>query len=138
MIVHVAGLWELGWNTPIKELDLWEHPLRDFGVDEFHMSPVTGIRSRVVQEHHNLGELIEDLRVQGLVPIFFDELAETPLQEFEHPENAVYVFGKASVSAMAAYAKPGDLTVRIEYSEGRLWPHQAMVLALYDRKRKGM
>lgn len=53
-IVKVAGIWELGWNTPIKEIELWEYPLRDFGVDAFYMTPITGIQSQFVQEASRL------------------------------------------------------------------------------------
>ncbi|MEX2007535.1 MAG: hypothetical protein WD992_02065, partial [Candidatus Levyibacteriota bacterium] len=42
-IVKVAGIWEQGWNTPFLEYDLWVHPLQEFGVDGWYMSPVSGI-----------------------------------------------------------------------------------------------
>ena len=44
MSVKAAGLWELGYNVPLLELDQWQYPLREFDVSEFTMSPVTGIR----------------------------------------------------------------------------------------------
>ena len=49
-IVRIAGFWELGWNTPIKEIELWEYPLKDFNVDKFYMTPITGIDSPYVIE----------------------------------------------------------------------------------------
>lgn len=136
MTVHIVGAWELGWNVPLLELDLWEHPLRDFGVDSFHMSPVTGIqRSRAVTEHPTIEDALTPLRAQGLQVVYVDECGVTPLREFCHPADVVYVFGKASYSPMPT-AHKDDQSVRVEFSEGRLWPHQAAVVVLYDRMCK--
>lgn len=134
-MIKVAGLWELGWNTPIKEMDLWEYPLRDFGVDCLHMAPVSGIADPFVREHADLSTALDQFRRDGLQVVFLDERGKTTLREFEHPENVAYVCGKASLSAMSAYGKPGDVSVRIETvaNGGMLWPHQAAALVLYDR-----
>jgi tRNA(Leu) C34 or U34 (ribose-2'-O)-methylase TrmL len=137
-MIRVAGLWEFGWNTPIKELDLWEYPLRDFLVDEFVMSPISGIESSAVSEIADLGHYIDHRRAAGDSVVFLDERGAVPLPDFQHPENALYVFGKSSLSAMTAYGKPGDLAVVIPTpaSAGLLWPHQAAAILLYDRMRK--
>ena len=58
MSVAVAGLWELGWNTPIKEADLWEFMLRDMGVNLWSMAPVSGITGRPVNEYNDMDEII--------------------------------------------------------------------------------
>jgi hypothetical protein len=137
MTVRVAGVWELGYNTPLMELDLWQYPLREFAVDEFVMSPVSGIRSEAVIEVHDLGVWLAKQTDQI---VFLDEHGEIPLKEFTHPENCIYVLGKASMSTYRAYSKPGDLSVRIETpgNTGMIWQHQAVVVALYDRMMKGL
>ena len=43
MTVAVAGLWEQGYSAPISESPLWLHPVLDFDVDEWHISPASGI-----------------------------------------------------------------------------------------------
>lgn len=134
-MVRVAGLWELGWNTPIKEVDLWEYPLRDFEVEAFYMAPISGIRHAMVQERNSIEEIIKECGDYSLV--FVDERGKIPLKEFEHPKKALYIFGKASESTMPM-AKHGDHTLRIEtrINRGMLWPHQAAALVLYDRLMK--
>jgi tRNA(Leu) C34 or U34 (ribose-2'-O)-methylase TrmL len=135
-VVKVAGLWELGWNTPIKEIELWEYPLRDFKVDDFYMSPVTGIDSNFVKERKYFEEILEENK--DLSFVYVDEASETSLAEFAHPNKALYIFGKASFSPMAMYKKSKDLSVRIDTAEnkGLLWPHQAAAIVLYDRMVK--
>lgn len=137
-MVAVAGLWELGWNTPIKEIELWEHPLRDFDVDVFFMGPVSGIRSGAVREVEDIAEVIREHRERGIPVVFVDERGAAPLCDFGHPEHALYVFGKASLSALTAYGQAGDLSVRIETATGLglLWPHQAACVVLHDRRMK--
>lgn len=136
MAVEVAGIWELGWNTPIKEADLWEFPLREFGVDRWFMAPVTGILHTFLREVHDLRELVEARDPQSVV--FLDERGSTPLRYFEHPADVLYVCGKASLSAMVAYGLPGSHSIRVEtvLHSGMLWPHQALPIVLYDRMVK--
>jgi len=135
MIVKIAGIWEMGWSAPLTEHSHWHYPLRDFKVDEFIMCPVSGI-AEPVKEYAELSLAIAanpDLQV-----VFVDEQGTETLSNFVHPENALYVFGKASQSPLATYYKEGDLSLRIETpaNAGLLWPHQAAAILLYDRMLK--
>lgn len=134
--VRVAGTWELGWNTPIKELELWEYPLRDMGVEEFHMFPVSGIASSAVIEHASFESILASN--DGFTRVYVDEGGAEDLEQFVHPENAVYIFGKASLSLLRSYGSPADRSVKIttKLNSGLLWPHQACCIVLYDRMRK--
>lgn len=145
MTVAVAGHWELSWNTPIKEAELWNLPLRDFDVSEWWMWPVSGIRhneSKVnLHERRNLETILgeNDGRRVFLEP-------ENPLRPhggvdlrtFEHPDDALYVFGSAHFDPVASHKQPGDLVVTIPtvHNKGVLWPHQCAVIVLYDRMVK--
>jgi tRNA(Leu) C34 or U34 (ribose-2'-O)-methylase TrmL len=137
-IIKVAGIWELGWNTPIKEVELWEYPLRDLGVNEFYMTPITGIQASSVQERNSMEEILEENK--NLTIVFLDERGKTSLKDFKHPKNALYVFGKASLSAMSAYGNKESISVKIDTIEnkGLLWPHQAVAITLYDRFMKSL
>lgn len=127
MTVKVAGCWELGWLAPITEYDLWNFPLRDFGVDEWYMTPFSGIGRKVTE--------IRDIREAvglnpDLTPVYVDERGSAPLSDFTHPENALYILGKAGFSPIR-----DGLSVRVETASnsGLLWPHQAIGIVLYDR-----
>lgn len=43
MSIKVGGVWELNWNAPLQESWLWTFVLREFGITDWHMTPVTGI-----------------------------------------------------------------------------------------------
>ncbi len=135
-MIRVAGIWELGWNTPLKEIELWEFPLRDFGVERFYMTPISGIASNAVTERAAMEEVLSEN--SDMTIVFVDERAPVSLTTFVHPENALYVFGKASLSSMVAYGRTQDRAVKIDTvaNAGLLWPHQAAAIVLYDRMLK--
>lgn len=134
-MIKVAGCWELGWNTPLLEYPLWHFPLRDFKVDEWYMTPVSGIAKNGVIELRNMVEVIDANR--HLEPVYVDEQGEASLQDFEHPADVLYIFGKAAYSPWREHGKQGR-SVRIETPQRKalLWPHQCACLVLYDRMVK--
>ena len=132
-MIKVVGTWDFGWSTPIMEFDLWHFPLRDFGIDEWIMWPISGIDKRgKVIERSTLATVIEEN--PDLTPVYVDDYGETPLQSFVHPENVLYILGKASFSPFNANNKEG-ISVKIETpgEKGGFWPHQAISIVLYDR-----
>ena len=135
MVVKISGCWELAWNTPIKEKDLWML-LRDFGVDEWCMSPISGIDHGKVTEYRDHTEAIK--KNPKLKVIYVDEAGEKPLSSFRHPKNCLYVFGRASMSPWVADGKPEKCSIRIDTPKNKalLWPHQAASIVLYDRFMK--
>lgn len=132
-MIKVAGIWELGWNAPIKEYDLWSFALRDFRVDEWIMTPISGIQKDVVEMQSIHGVIACD---STIAPVFIDENGEVELQDFVHPVDALYILGNTGQSLMKNYEHM--LSVRIQTPEGKglLWPHQAICIVLYDRMLK--
>jgi hypothetical protein len=113
------------------------HPLKEFGVNEMHMVPVTGIDKARAKEYNDLQEILDEN--PDLVRVYVDESADVSLPQFKHPENALYIFGKTSLAPYKVYAKPGDLVVKIDSvaNNGGFWSHQAASMILYDRFAKG-
>ena len=142
MTVKVAGIWELNWNTPLCESHLWTFPLREFGIADWAMCPITGIthnenhRKMSLTEYETVAEMVEEFSGDH-VRVFVDEKGETTLDEFEHPENAIYFFGNAG-RAPTERKREGDLSVRLQtvVNNGVMWPHQILVAVLYDRQTK--
>jgi hypothetical protein len=134
-MIIVVGMWELGWNTPIKEVDLWEMVIRDLGADLFYMTPVSGIASPIVKECATVEEVLNlhpDLPV-----IIVDELGEEKLNTFKHPESCIYLFGKTTCSALNMGSfKRRTLMIETVRNDSLLWAHQACAIVLYDRLRK--
>ena len=136
-MIKTASFWELYWNTPIKEVDLYQYPLEDFGVDEIYMHPVSGIDNNRISERNNLDEILAEN--PDLAVVFVSDQGATPLAEFEHPEDALYVTGLTSHSDPSITHKAeGRVSVKVETpnAEGALWGHQALTVILYDRMMK--
>jgi len=128
--VKLAGLWEFGWSAPFNEYDLWGYLVQEFEVMELIMSPVTGIL-RDVTEYPSLVQAVE--RNPDYTPVVLDEHGEHILSSYQHPVNALYLFGKAGTSVMPLFDDP--ITVRVETPKllGGLWPHQVAGIVLHDR-----
>lgn len=134
MTVEIAGLWELGYSAPLSESVQWELLLREFGVERLNMTPVSGIDARWIYEYPTLDELMSDR--SHLTPVFVDECGGVELQDFKHPEDALYVFGKLTYSPFNNLAQ-SHLSVRIDSPKpGMMFPHQAAALVLYNRFSK--
>jgi hypothetical protein len=144
MTVCVGGYWEAGWDVPRLEYDRWQFMLKEFGVDELHMAPISGIMAGTTQtfltEHQNLEALIVAARAAGKTVVFVDEAAEISLPDFDHPADVLYLTGRTTLSVYAAYfsAEQGDVAVKVPtmVNQGGFWAHQAMALVLYDRYLK--
>jgi hypothetical protein len=146
-MIKVAGHWEIGYNTPIIEAYQWEFSLKEWGVDEWLMCPVSGIRlsspKLKLKEFADYNEMLESC--SDLVRVFVEPRTkhQNPetiwLDDFEHPENCVYIFGSAHFNPTLKYKREEDSVVSIKtrIDGGGLWPSQCLCLILDDKRRKG-
>jgi hypothetical protein len=131
--VEVAGTWELGWSAPKTEMDLWWSVMRTYEIPFLHMTPVTGLRHKMLMEHDSFEDMVA---ATDLTPVFVDENAECELADFEHPENALYLFGKATYSPFSNLSD-GKQALHIKAPKpGMLWPHQCLAIVMNDRVRR--
>ena len=96
------------------------------------MTPVTGFNG--CNELENLMEAVS-LNPE-LTPILVDECSVNTLQTFEHPKDALYLFGRTGHSIFGGWK--GE-SVRIENPStmsAYLQPDQAAAIILYDRMVK--
>lgn len=143
-MIKVAGAWELSWNSPIKECELWNFVLRDFEIKYWYMWPVSGVRNREQRnvqliERRDLKEILDE--TQDLIHVFFEP--QNPrfphdgidLRDFEHPKDALYIFGHNHYNPVIHYKKEEDPSVVIPtiQNKGVLWPHQCLAIILYDK-----
>lgn len=137
MNVKIAGKWENGWDTPLLEYDRWIHPIREFGLQEFYMTPISGIFKQSVKEFNSLEEILTLDENEGYTKVFCDDKADTSLVDFVHPVKAMYVFGRTSSDSLLLKTN-NDLSVSIPTlrNSGGFWAHQACSIILYDRYLK--
>lgn len=131
-MVEFGGLWEFGYSAPITEYDHWWSVMREFDVACLNMCPVSGISKKMVREFTSMEVLLD---ATELTPVFVDESSDIELRDFDHPDNALYLFGKATYSPFTSLGK-GHLSVRLGNGAGMLWPHQAAAIVMYDRHSK--
>lgn len=141
-MVAVLAHWEWRDMVPMTEAPLWNLPLRDFGIVDWRMVPVSGIRNPEPQvelrEYHGYEAALDGCRLQR---VFVEPRTEHQnpdtvwLHEFEHPQDCIYIFGSAHYNPTMFHRRPGDPVVSIKTFQDRgvLWSHQAACVVLYDR-----
>lgn len=140
-MITVVGTWDLAWNTPIKEADLWSFALREYEVAQWWMSPVSGIASGVpfLFEDPQMEPRLRSEIEQGRTLVYVDEAGELDLENFVHPADACYVLGKPTFSPwLAFHRRIAGVSVRISTPRdlGGFWPSQAIAIVLHDRYMK--
>ena len=148
-MIKVCGHWELSWNTPIKEAELWNLPLRDWKIKDWYMWPVSGIRHNehqkvTLHERHTFEDVLAE--TQDVPHVYvepynaaFPMYVPKDLREFEHPKDVLYIFGSAHYNPiMYNHARDQDTMVAVPTigNKGVLWPHQCLITVFYDRLLK--
>jgi hypothetical protein len=138
----VLAHWEWRDMVPMTEAPLWNLPLRDFGVEDWRMVPVSGIRNSEqkvpLREFPTYEAALEGCRLQR---VFIEPRTEkyNPdtvwLHDFDHPEECIYIFGSAHYNPTVKHRRQDDPVVSIKTFQDRgvLWSHQAAAITLYDR-----
>lgn len=145
-MIAVAGHWEIGYYAPIMEVYHWAFPLRDFGVKEWFMCPVSGIKNPEQQvnltefpDYAAIFEKYPDIPRVFLEPRTNHQNPETIwLHDFEHPKDCIYVFGSAHFNPSLGHKREQDIVVSIKsmMDSGVPWSNQCMMVVLYDRMVK--
>ena len=146
MTVKILGHWELGYHAPVTEQQYWVLPIRDFGLFDWNMVPVSGIRCAEANvklvEWRSYEEFFMDN--SDLTRVFLEPRTElqnpntTWLHEFDHPKDCVYVFGSAHYNPTMNHCRAQDhvVTIKTIQDKGVLWADQALVITLYDRMQR--
>lgn len=146
-MVSILGRWEIGYHAPITEQWFWSLPIRDFGVTDWNMTPVSGIRNREHQIELNEWDKMEDYFAANpdkkrvfIEPRTKHENPDTIwLHEYDHPEDCVYVFGTAGYNPTKLHYREGlddIVSIKTSHDKGVLWADQCMCIVLYERAKQ--
>ena len=132
-MIEVAGTWELGWSAPKTEMDLWWSVMRSYNLERLHMTPVSGIKHKMLIEYGSWEELLE--KNSHLRPVYVDEDGQEEADDFPYGDNMLLIFGKANYSPAHTYGKDAE-SIRIDCpTPGMLWPHQALAIVMHEATR---
>ncbi len=144
-MIAVIGHWEWRDMVPLTEAPLWNLPLRDFGVTDWRMIPVSGIRNSepkvTLREFSEYADALQASPLRYATRVFIEPRTPhqnpdtTWLHDFKHPDDCVYVFGSAHYNPTLFHRREGDpvVTIETQQNKGVLWAHQAAIVTLYDR-----
>lgn len=127
-MITVIGIWEPTWFEYAKtERRVWKQTIDSFNVDVWCM-------------YVDPEEMERDEKPWTFLvaPRSCDENA-IPLTEFEHPKDAVYVFGNTP-NHLKRYIREGDqvVTIPVPNPNASMFGHCALPVVLYDRMIKSV
>lgn len=91
-MITIVGAWEKDWLDPKVELFMWRQLCAAFGVDRLVMTPALLSERTSVCQFGTVEDALADC--EGELVIMEPNSGE-PLDGFEHPDSAVYLFGNA-------------------------------------------
>lgn len=115
--MEIIAFRDKGWFDEATDKGMWHHLCHAYGVSY---------------------QLVRDFPLMpGKTIVLFDENADVLLDDFEHIDNAVYVFGRSGMDHMPLLIEH-DLRVRIDVPTpgGTMFGHHAAAIVLADRERK--
>jgi hypothetical protein len=145
-MIAVVGHWEIGYCTPIMEASYWNFVLRDFGVSDWRMTPVSGVRHNEQQkvtltEFHSYNEALEGCQLHR---VFIEPRTRrfnpvtTWLHEYEHPDDCIYIFGSTHRNPTLGRVREEDdvVSIKSKLDSGIPWASHCLMVVLYDRMVK--
>lgn len=116
---RIVAWKEPGWFDPRADLQMWRHLTRAYKV------------GYELLDWDQMPEFAE-----GEAIVILDEQGTVELGDFEHPENAVYVFGHTHQNDLINIPHDHSVVIDTPDREPCLFGIQAAAIILEDRKRK--
>lgn len=118
-MIKIVAFKERTWMPEITDFRQWDHLCRSYGAE---LQMVTDFHEIIIPNNHKI--------------VILDEPSETNLEDFEHPEDVVYVFGRTGLNDLAEKFK-SDYQVKINYEPNiPLFGIASGAIVLYDRYLK--
>lgn len=137
-MVTVLGMWEHDWMEAERtERRLWKQTIQAFGVDAWAMCDVRGGPFTSPLQHDDLASMLAAYtgpKTFLITPGSFE--GGTPLCDYVHPENAIYVFGNSQESLVNAVTEADAVVSICTPVEAAMFGPAALAAVLYDRMVK--
>jgi len=152
MTVGLLFIWDRGWSHPDYELNMWLDIATAFDVDFVAMVPNLkyGERSEkpYLYQYDSVEGALDDIKskYENITFVFLEpkSIADAnnvpceSLTTFDHPKDALYIFGNSSRSNIGLVnIDRGDKVVYVPtIVEHQIWSIQVVAVVLYDRAKK--
>lgn len=132
-MITLVGLWEEGWLDYKTEAFMWKQLLSAYAVDKFVMCPARLPPRTNLLQFDDVSSALSEL--QG-VRVYLDPFGGEPLHDFKHPEDAIYIFGRAGDNNHRHISQE-DNVVKIQTPKRvDFFAICAASIVLYDRELK--
>jgi len=133
-MITVLGMWESVWMEAERtERRIWKQTIQAFGVDRWAMCDVRGGPFTSPLQHPSIPEMLAANPGPKTFLIPPGRVDSIDLADYEHPSDAIYVFGNTAQS-LAGYLTNEDESVSIYTpAAADMFGHAVLAAVLYDR-----
>ena len=130
--VTLLGLWESGWLEPKVEAFLWRQLVSAYAVDELVLCPQLLAPRTNLEQFNSVGDALPQLHGEH---VLLDPNEGESLADFVHPQEAVYIFGRAG-DDNRRWAKDATFVRIVTPAPVDFFALHAAAIVLYDRETK--
>lgn len=138
-MIAVLGLWEKDWMDHERtERRIWKQTIQAYNVDRWCMAVAPPGQFTSPIQYAHIDDMFNAPEHQGVRTFLVAPrtMEGTPLQNYEHPQDAIYVFGDAADN-LVRFIRPQDHVVSIfTPSQAAMFAHAVVGTVLFDRARK--
>lgn len=138
-MITILGLWETVWMGPRTERRVWQQTMYSFKVDRWAMTALKDAQTApwtYPVPFEDVGEMLAAYPGKKTFLMCPDRMESQDLIEYEHPEDAIYVFGNNAQNLVKFVSDEDDVVTINTPWDGTLFAHCAAPIVLYDRMLK--
>lgn len=146
-MIGLLFIWDEGWFHPNMEITLWHDLAVAYNVDLLIMIPDMkryNYQDIIFEKYDDINEALNnhpDLTFVFLEPKSIADQHGIPcesLSTFDHPKDALYIFGNSGVSNIGLVnLDRGDKVVYVPtLTDRQIWSIECASIVLYDRCKK--
>jgi len=135
-MIELLALWEEGWLEPRTEAFMWRQMCHAFKVDRCMAVPQRLPARTSILQFDSAEEAIATSECEMVYLMPENTIRGVNLEQFVHPKNACYVFGRAGDSNKR-HVKDGEHVVTVYTPEAvDFFAMNVAAIVLYDRMKK--
>jgi tRNA(Leu) C34 or U34 (ribose-2'-O)-methylase TrmL len=134
--ITILGVWEPTWMEPRVERRVWKQTLDSFKADKWAMTGLDSSSWSIPHYYPDMEEMLEAYPGKKTFLIAPDRTESLDLADYQHPEDAIYVFGNTPNSLVKYVSEDDDVVSIHTPHNATLFGHCTLPIVLYDRLLK--
>lgn len=135
-MITVLGIWEPTWMEPRVERRVWSQTIVSFEIDTWAMAGGDKPKWTIPAHYSEIGDMVDCYPGRKTFLIAEGRTDSVSLPDYQHPEDAIYVFGNTPNNLVRLVRDMDDVVSIPTPYNATMFAHCALPIVLYDRMVK--